>query len=188
MNFRIGYYDQLDSTNDLARSLAIQGATEGLVIVTDFQKKGRGQFDRKWVSPRAKNLLFSILLRPDMKASEASILTILAARAMVEMLKTNYGLPATIKKPNDVLVGKRKIAGILTESAARASQMEYVVLGVGLNVNATRSQLPKIATSMMIEKRETFDRNTILNQYLSYFSKYYKEITLKKGLELQTCD
>lgn len=176
MKFRIVHYNALDSTNNLARTLAQEGASEGTVVVTEFQSRGRGQFKRKWISPKSKNLLFSIILRPKFKASQASILTIMAARALVELLKNQYDLAATIKRPNDVLVDRKKIAGILTESSGHGAHIDYVVIGIGLNINSKANKLPKQATSLIELKKELFDRNLILGQYLALLSKHYTEI------------
>ena len=181
MAFRILYYDTLDSTNNLALAFAKEGAEEGTVIVADYQTKGRGRFNRKWISPRGKGLLFSMILRPPLSASSVPILTHLAAKSVAEVLEEDFNLPAKLKKPNDVLVNGRKIAGILTESSTVKSQIEHVVLGIGLNVNAARPRLLKTATSIAIEAGQKADKNAILDRILATFwVKYEDAAGLKK--------
>ncbi|OGW80160.1 MAG: biotin--[acetyl-CoA-carboxylase] ligase [Omnitrophica bacterium RIFCSPHIGHO2_02_FULL_45_28] len=174
MKFRILHYGLLDSTNNLALILAKEGASEGTVVCADYQSKGRGRFDRKWVSPRRKNLLFSVILRPCVKVSRAPLLTILAAQVLVDVLTRKFGLPAKIKRPNDVLVNQRKIAGILTESAATSNSIDHVILGVGLNVNSKKRELLKAATSIYEETKRISNREELLNSFLSEFEGRYR--------------
>lgn len=176
MDFRILYYETVESTNDLALAFARDGAEEGTVIAAEFQTQGRGRFKRKWISPRRKGLLFSVILRPLLPASSASILTHLAAQSVAETLQKDFNLPAKLKKPNDVLVGGKKIAGILTESSTTQRQVEYVVVGIGLNVNTGRSQLLRSATSIAIETGQKADKNAILDRILALFLAKYEEV------------
>ncbi len=182
MNYRILQYDKLDSTNDQAIAFAKDGAADGTVVVADFQTKGRGQFERTWISPRGKGLLFSILLRPKLNANEAPILTQVAAEAVAEMLKDKFNLPATIKKPNDVLVQRKKIAGILTESSTVGNQLEYVVIGIGLNVTSNAKELLETATSIAIETKSKPKKEEILLDLLGVFNQKYRKLyTTKKA-------
>lgn len=174
MAFRIVYYETLDSTNNLALTFAKEGAREGTVIVAEYQTKGRGRFNRKWVSPRGKGLLFSVILRPSLSASSASILTHLAAQSVAEVLETDFNLPAKLKKPNDVLVNGKKIAGILAESSTIQKRIEYVVVGIGLNVSVGRDHF-KGATSISLETGQRADKNQILDRILSVFWAKYRE-------------
>src|SRR3989338_3252756 len=180
MPFRILYYETLDSTNNLAMTFAKEGAEEGTVVVAEYQTKGRGRFNRKWVSPRGKGLLFSVILRPSFPASSASILTHLAAQSVAEVLKMDFNLPAKLKKPNDVLVNGKKIAGILTESSTIRRRIEYVVVGIGLNVSTGRNHF-KGATSVSLETGQKADKNQILDRILAVFwAKYQGVGNIKK--------
>ena len=174
MNFRILYYNTLDSTNNLARALAEEGASEGTVVVAEYQTRGRGRFKRHWTARRGENLLFSILLRPKLNTSSASIITHLAARSVQEVLKKRFNLPTKLKRPNDVLIGSKKVSGILTESITQASRVEYMIVGIGLNVNSARAGIPRTATSIRIETSGKADRNQILNELLAYFAERYR--------------
>ena len=144
------------------------------MIASTYQTRGRGRFKRKWISPRGKGLLCSIILRPNLKTSSASILTHVAAASIVELLRTRFKLPAKIKKPNDVLVAERKIAGILTESSSYGKRLEYVVIGIGLNVNAKRGELVREATSIYSEAKEKVENEALLDELLSIFSVKYE--------------
>src|SRR3989338_5250452 len=105
MRFRILHYQTLDSTNTCAKELAKAGAREGTVVFADYQTKGRGRFRRRWHSPKAKDLLFSVIVRPNhMKAGALSIVTQLAAMAVRDTLASEYAVTSKIKRPNDVLI------------------------------------------------------------------------------------
>lgn len=175
MNFRILHYDMLDSTNNLAITFAKEKAAEGTVIVSEYQTKGRGRFDRAWSSPRGKGLLFSLILYPKLKAGEAPILTHLAAEVVAESLSSQFNLSAKLKKPNDILVQGKKICGILTESSTTKQNMDYVVVGIGLNVNSEKKDLIDSATSIRIETKKKVDKEPLLIDILERFRTKYEE-------------
>lgn len=175
MNFRILHYDTLDSTNNLAISFARNGAMEGTVIVSEYQTKGRGRFNRSWQSARGKDLLFSFILRPKLKASGTPILTHLAAQSVLETLISKFELVAKLKKPNDVLIQGKKICGILTESSATKQNMDYVVVGIGLNVNSEKKDLIDLATSIRIETKKKVDKAPLLIDILERFRTKYEQ-------------
>ena len=184
MKYRILHYDTLASTNDLALSFARQLACEGTVVVSDYQTHGRGRFRRRWISPRGKGLLFSIVLRPNLKASSAPILTHLAAQSVAEVLKRRFHLPAKLKKPNDVLVGDKKIAGILTEASGAQDRLEYVIVGIGLNVNSSHRELLRKATSVYLETGQEVEKKPLLEEILSTFLSKYNKVKGKQELPL----
>lgn len=179
MNFRILHYRTLDSTNNLALRLAREGAAEGVVVVSDFQTRGRGRFKRRWFSPRGKGLLFSIILRPRLKTSSASILTHVAAQAVRDTLNHRFDLPGKLKRPNDVLVNGKKIAGILTESSGNHRGLDYVVVGIGLNVNTGRRGLVRNATSLAVETGACSELRDILLELLAAFRIKYEAVNVR---------
>ena len=179
MRFRTLHYKTLDSTNNLAIHFAREGASEGTVIVSEYQTHGRGRFNRRWSSPRGKNLLFSILLRPNLKSSSASILTHVAAQSVADVLKQKFNLPVKLKRPNDVLVGGKKIAGILTESSAYYHRVVYVAVGIGLNVNTSCKELPRTATSIYAETNQKAEKTKILDEILEVFKMKYQRLNGK---------
>lgn len=148
-------YEELGSTSDVAKELADGGAEHGEVVITETQTAGRGRRGRTWVSPPRKNVYFSVVLRPELPPARAAELTLVASLAVCDALR-QAGVDAGIKWPNDLLVGGRKIAGILTELAAEPERVQWVVLGVGINVNAAPEDFPEElrgeATSVLIER------------------------------------
>ncbi len=149
------WYEEIGSTNDRAKELAEAGAEHGEVVVAEAQTAGRGRRGRPWVSPPRKNLYLSVVLRPDLAPARASELTLVASLAVCDALR-QAGVEAGIKWPNDVLASGKKIAGILTELAAEADRVHWVVVGVGVNVNAGAEDFPEElrdeATSVLVER------------------------------------
>src|SRR5438067_12880473 len=143
-------FDSLRSTNDLARELAEQGAPEGTAILAREQTRGRGRQGRAWASPMGEGLYLSVILRPMLAPSQAAILTLAAAVAVAETLLADYALAVDIKWPNDIHARGKKISGILIESAIEKNELEYVVLGVGVNLGQREfaGELQMVATSL----------------------------------------
>lgn len=156
------------STNSVVLERAQNGAPEGLVFSTDFQTGGRGKRDRTWIAPKGKNLLFSILLRPPVSASQAPMLTQLAGQAVASAIENHCGLKPDFKRPNDLLIKGKKICGILVESSSSSGQnhIDYAVMGIGLNVNAEESELPEGATSLAVVKGQKFSLEALLDEIL----------------------
>src|SRR4029079_13730444 len=111
----IRVFEETGSTNDVVEKLARDGVREGVVVFAESQTRGRGRLGRRWASPARKGLWFSILLRPDLRPQETTQLTVAAATALARAIESETGLKPEIKWPNDVLIGGRKVAGILTE-------------------------------------------------------------------------
>jgi BirA family biotin operon repressor/biotin-[acetyl-CoA-carboxylase] ligase len=154
------------STNADISAAARRGAAEGLVIVAEEQRAGRGRLGRLWVSPPRSALTFSILLRPP---APSSWLPLLAGVTVVAALRECAGVQATLKWPNDVQVAGRKLGGLLGEVAGSA-----VVLGVGLNVSLRQAELPRAdATSLVLEQADVTDRDTLLKAILRSFARGY---------------
>ena len=154
-------HEELASTNDRARELAEEGAAHGEVVIAERQTAGRGRRGRAWISPARKNLYFSAILRPDLPTARAPEITLVASLAVCDALR-QAGVDAGIKWPNDVLAGGRKIAGILTELAAEPDRVHWIVVGVGVNVNARAEDFPDDlraeATSVLLERGEPAPR------------------------------
>ena len=167
IQFEIRRLTRVSSTNTEALEAAKQGAREGLVITADHQTAGRGKPGRRWLSPPGKNLLCSILLRPPLSPAQAPILTQIACRAVAKVLKEKYDIVSEFKRPNDVMVGSRKICGILVEAFSSSSKLEAVVIGIGLNVNAEASELPPEGVSMKALKNIEYSIDEILGHILN---------------------
>ena len=151
----IRVFEETTSTNDVIEKLARDGVKEGAVVFAESQTKGRGRLGRKWLSPARKGLWFSVLLRPDLRPQEATQLTVASAIALLRAIRSLTGLQPQIKWPNDILVGGKKIAGILTELSAELDQIKYIILGIGVDVNVNTSEFPpelrRTATSLKAE-------------------------------------
>ncbi len=153
---RIVHYARIGSTNDEARRLALEGTPDGTLVVADEQTAGRGRLGRAWVAAPGEALLFSLVFYPPLQPHEAYQLIMLSAVACVEGIAAETRLQPTIKWPNDLLLGRRKLAGILSEACA-LDQGLYVVVGIGLNVNVDFSAWPELA-GQATSLAETFGR------------------------------
>lgn len=180
----IDYSDVVDSTMDRARRLAEEGATDGLVVIAEEQTKGRGRFDRRWVSTPGLDLTFSVVLRP--KADQLRMVNMAATMAVQDVGTDISGRPAVIKWPNDVLVSGRKLSGILVESATSTSgELDFAVIGVGLNVNlrpSSHSEIRDVATSLSEESGGQLDRGDVLLKVLLRLDELYTDI--RSGVDL----
>jgi BirA family biotin operon repressor/biotin-[acetyl-CoA-carboxylase] ligase len=136
------YFQEVDSTNSYARRLAERGASEGEVVIAERQLAGRGRLGRSWVSPPQGNLYVSLLLRPALAPVHAPQITLMAAVALADTVASFVAEPPTIKWPNDILIRGKKLAGILTESCCDSRRIEFVVLGIGVNLNFPRQRMP----------------------------------------------
>ncbi len=158
----IRVFQETTSTNDVIEKLAHDGVREGVVVFAESQTKGRGRLGRRWLSPAGKGLWFSLLLRPKMQPRAATQLTIAAATALARALRRQTGLRPEIKWPNDILLGGKKAAGILTELSAELDSVKQVILGLGVDVNLNAGDFPaelrKHATSLKIETGQPLDR------------------------------
>lgn len=159
----IYYYQAVDSTNLAVRRLAEEGAPNGSIVIAEEQLAGRGRLGRSWFSPPGSGLWFSILLRPHLlSALEASPVTLVTAAILAENLNNRYRLPVKIKWPNDLLIEEKKAGGILTESKVTAGYIEYLVVGIGLNVNQKQADFPseinRSSTSLYLAAGREFDR------------------------------
>ena len=179
-------YQSLTSTNDVARELAASGASEGVGVLAFEQTAGRGRQGRTWLSPAGEGLYFSIVLRPSLKARESPILTLASAVAVAETLIVDFGVAADIKWPNDVMASGRKICGILVESATERDQLQYAVLGIGVNV-AQRSfpaDLSQPATSVFLELGADVPLQDMLRPLLARVDRWYRAAIIDSQLTI----
>ncbi len=176
----IRVFQETGSTNDVIEKLARDGVEEGVVVFAESQTQGRGRLGRKWISPPGKGLWFSILLRPDLRPTAATQLTVAAATALVRGIRGHVGIAPQIKWPNDILLNRKKIAGVLTELSAELDHVKYLILGIGVDVNLVASDLPpdlrRTATSLAIETGRTFRRADLAASILCELDKDYTRI------------
>lgn len=148
-------------------------------MITEKQTEGKGRLGRKWQSPSGVNLLFSVLFRPPFSIDRVFSLTMLTSVSLVDAIREMTGLRALIKWPNDIYCNGKKMAGILTEFSADSTDIEYVVVGTGLNVNwdiQDRPELEHIATSLMKEVGYPVSRITLLSHILEKLERNYKRL------------
>lgn len=171
------HYGQIGSTNDEALLLAAQGAAHGTVVVAEEQTEGRGRLQRSWVSPAGRGIYFSILLRVPLPVQEAPQSTMVAALGLVKVLSEGYGLQATIKWPNDVLLEGKKAAGILADMQSDQDHTRFLVVGIGINVNHNESDLAGPfrypATSLAMELGVPVQRPKLLLKLLHCLEQVY---------------
>lgn len=170
---RIAYFDTLVSTMDTAFELASQGSPEGTAVIAEGQTKGRGRLGRSWVSPKGKGIYLSVILRPKLAPNEVARLTLLCAVGICDAIKEITGLCPFIKWPNDVIVSYKKVGGILTELSAEADRVKFVVIGIGMNVNAVTGGLPEGATSLRAETKRMVSRVALTKEILWRIEKLY---------------
>lgn len=177
----IHHHETLNSTMDEAFRLGLADAPEGAVVVAEAQTKGRGRMGRSWSSPKGRGIYFSLILRPKLPPSQAAMLTLVAAVAVSESVeKIVPKVQARIKWPNDILVKGKKICGILTELRAETDRVQFIVVGVGVNVNTTATQLLPEATSLRVETGASCARVVLFQEILRNFEKRYHSF-LKNG-------
>ena len=173
---------RVGSTNDVAKDLATQGAPEGTVVLADEQTAGRGRMGRRWLSPPGTCLLCSILFRPELPPTQIQQLTMLCSLAAADAVRQVAGLPVALKWPNDLIVGIRawrKLAGVLTETGVVGEQMQFVVVGIGINVNVPPESLPALspdATSILAETGQPVDRVALLVALLAGVERRYEAL------------
>ncbi len=180
------YFTETDSTNTKAKEFASKGAPEGTLVVAEKQTMGRGRKGRSWFSPESDNVYASIILRPKIPPSEAPVITLLSAVATAEALISLTDLKPRIKWPNDILINGKKIAGILTEISMEMDAVDFIVVGIGLNINTKKEdfsrEIKRLATSVFIETKKRFSRAKILGEYLKWYETYY-DIFKEKGFK-----
>lgn len=171
------YYDEIESTNLEAKSLAVDGAPEGTVVIAETQTAGRGRLGRRWLSPAGKGLLFSVVLRPAIPMADAHLLTLVAAVATAEAVEDQAGLDVSIKWPNDLFLGDRKVGGILLEVSGEQDEVDWIVVGIGINVNTEYAELPvplrRSAVSLKMAGGAAVDRSELLARILLALEAHY---------------
>ena len=171
------FFSTIDSTNTYAVRLARGGASEGTVVIADEQRGGKGRLGRSWVSPPGVNLYLSLILRPAVSTILIPQINLLAAVAVADTIIEVCGLSPSIKWPNDVLIDEKKVCGILAEMQTEAGIVQSVVLGIGVNINASLSAFPPElldkASSLFLVGGKTVDRAVFTASLLTHLEKLY---------------
>ncbi len=180
----IHYCETVTSTNDVGKRLAEDGCDNGLVVVSEEQRGGKGRLSRGWFSPFACGNWFSVVLKPPFLPQEASKCTLLAAVAVVKAVNRYKGVNAAIKWPNDILLNGKKLVGILTEMSAEFGRINYIVIGIGVNVKVPKDIMPEDirenAVSVADAAQEPVERVQLLADVLYNLEDLYEQV-LQKG-------
>lgn len=182
-------FDTIDSTNNYAKKLAGDGCPEFTVVISEEQTKGKGRLGRTFYSPHSKGIYMSIVLRPKMSAQEALLITTTTAVAVCNAIEKVCNISVEIKWVNDIYSNGRKLCGILTEASIdfETGGLEYAIVGIGINVSTTSSDLPQdistIATSIYNTNEIKSDRSRIIAEVLNNLYKYTENLGDKKILK-----
>ncbi|MEK5381141.1 biotin--[acetyl-CoA-carboxylase] ligase [Niallia sp. FSL W8-0635] len=180
----IHFEETVESTQNIAQKLALEGAAEGTLVVAEEQLGGRGRLERKWQSPKYKGIWMSLILKPSIPIMKTPQLTLLTAVAVVQGIQEATGVQADIKWPNDLLVNGKKLTGILTEMQADSDRIHSLIIGIGINVNQQLEDFPEelkaSATSIYLETNKSWDRAKIIQEIMKQIEKLYL-LYLEKG-------
>ncbi len=172
---RIVYFDETDSTNNQAKVFGEKGDVHGTLFVADKQTAGKGRRGRGWDSPPGESIYMTLLLRPEISPERAPMLTLVMGLSVAEAIREAAGIEAKIKWPNDIVVDKKKVCGILTEMTTEMMYVNYVVIGVGINVNQQGfpDEIAKMATSLYKKTGKVYRRSELIAAVLERFEKNY---------------
>jgi len=183
----IHYFKEVDSTNNVAKYLAEDGAEEGTIVVAEIQNRGKGRRGKTWISPPG-GIWMSIILRPDIPPFSTPQLTLVTGVAVAKTLKKELKLDVGIKWPNDILIGDKKVCGILTEVNASVNKVNYVVVGIGIDMNIDVPLFPPDlqtgATSLKNELDTEINGPILVQKFLLEFESLYNKFTEGKFPEI----
>ena len=181
-------FGEVKSTNDVATRVADEGAEEGTLVVSDVQTRGRGRFGRRWESASGLGIWSSAIIRPDVSPFQVPMITLWAATSLCESLRKSTGVDISLKWPNDLMVGGKKICGILAEMSSEMDRVHYIVIGFGININHLPKDFPEgvrgNATSFRIETGKTHSRANLLRRILEGFELGYPMVTERLWSEI----
>lgn len=181
------HFETIDSTNKKAGLLAREGAPHGTLVTADVQEAGVGRRGRSWSSEKDAGIYMSMVLRPEIDTNHASMLTLVAAmavqKAMEQMCETEVPM---IKWPNDIVLNKKKVCGILTELSLVGADIEFVIIGIGINVNnkAFPEEISETASSLFLELGREIDRELLITKVWDNFKLYYEQFLKTKDISL----
>jgi BirA family biotin operon repressor/biotin-[acetyl-CoA-carboxylase] ligase len=172
---RLYHFFKIDSTNSVAMALGEHGESHGTVVIAEEQTAGRGRAGHTWHSEKTNGIYMTVLLRPTISPQQAPLITLLAGLAVRDAIQEQTGLTPDLRWPNDLLFGRKKFCGILTEMNAEQDQIHFVAVGIGINVNHDHipKELCKIATSLRIETKRAQSRIEIVARLLWHLDSYY---------------
>lgn len=167
------YFEETDSTNRQARMLAADGAKHGTLVIADTQTAGRGRRGRGWISPAGEGIFMSLIVRPQVHPSQVAKMSLTLALAVGKAIERETGLDARIKWPNDIVIGGRKVCGLLLEMDASAEKVNSITAGVGINVHQTAfdEEIAHTASSLDLLAGRRVSRSAIVRAFLEEFER-----------------
>jgi BirA family biotin operon repressor/biotin-[acetyl-CoA-carboxylase] ligase len=178
MGREIHYFKEVDSTNDVAKELAREGAPEGTMVIAERQSEGKARRGKQWLSPEG-GVWMSMILHPQVSPSQAPLLTLVTGVAVAQTIYNEFKIDVGIKWPNDILIGDKKVCGILTEANSDSGKLDYVVVGIGIDLNVDLDQFPPAlregATSLKNELNREIEGADLVQKILKDFEELYEE-------------
>lgn len=179
---RLLFKEEVESTNEEGKRQAVKENCDRLLVTCNYQSKGKGRIGRSWVAEKNRGVYMSFVLKPDIMPQEISQITLVAGIAVMKAINSLTGLKTKIKWPNDIIINGKKLVGILSEMSAEMEKINYVVVGIGINVNEDEfeGELKEKATSIYIETKRRFKRSDVINSVAEEFNLCYDKF-LEKG-------
>lgn len=181
------HFETIDSTNKKAGILAREGCPHGVLVTADVQEAGVGRRGRSWSSEQDAGIYMSMVLRPEIETDKASMLTLVAAMAIQKAIeKVCYEAVPMIKWPNDIVLNQKKVCGILTELSLKGTEIDFIIVGIGINVNNTTfpEEISKTASSLLLELGQEVDRELLITEVWKHFKVYYEQFLQTKDISL----
>ena len=178
------YLESVDSTNNYLKNIAFK-TDPYTVVLSDEQTLGKGRLGRAWASPKGTGIFMSLLLKPDIEPGQAPKITLIGAAAMIRALESVCDVPIGIKWPNDLIINQKKVCGVLTEMSAELGSVNYVIVGIGVNVNQRvfPEPLKEKATSLFLEGEKEISRKEILLAFFMHFEDLYMDFINNQSLK-----
>ena len=178
------FLKSIDSTNNEIKRLAAKGEESGTVVAAEIQTSGRGRFGRQWESEKG-GLYFSFLLRTDLPPGNIASITLAAGYAVCLAVREYTGLDARIKWPNDIIIENRKLCGILTEMSAQSDRLDYIITGIGININNTEfpDDIKHKASSILLETNKITDKSDFFRTVLTYIDRVLSSFLISISID-----
>ncbi|MBI5375137.1 MAG: biotin--[acetyl-CoA-carboxylase] ligase [Candidatus Schekmanbacteria bacterium] len=177
------HFASIDSTNNKAKELAESGFPDCTVVIADSQTSGRGRMKRQWYSPKGEGIYISLILRPSLPSSKYYFFTMLPCISAVEAISECTGLKCGVKWPNDIFIAGKKTGGILTEASLKYDKIDFIICGIGINVNIEHfeGQFLHPPTSLFLETKEKTAIEALIASFINSFYNHYKLLLSKNG-------
>ena len=181
---RVYYFEEIDSTQNFAQKIALGKKENGTIIIAEKQTSGRGRLNRKWASPKG-GMWFSLIIHPKFDVSNSTLVPIAGAVALAKSIKSILNIETSVKWPNDITLDGKKVAGMLVDASFQANNIEYLILGVGINFDIDAKKLEKrlmrspnfYGVSSLRKKNDATPPKLLLNAFLLEFEKTLLQLT-----------